>query len=187
MLAHLAPPQPAQAPVELVPVERARRVRGGQFPHRALGRVQQFRPLAAALGRDQRVVADQQALAGEVRRRHAGESVPVEQAGLDHLPVGQLADGVVAQGGDPVEAGRLQVRVDARLADHAAIPDHGHLIQAVAVAQAGHLAGQRVGVGDVAGEALHGHGAAVGIVVFLTDPMADFQIIPAVEQGVFSN
>ncbi len=113
VLAHLAAAQGAEAAVQLVAAELARRVVGGHLEGVGLGALQQRVALAAALGGHERVEADQQALAGEVRGGDAGQAVGVEQAQLDVLLVGELADGRVAQGGDPVEAGGLQVAVDA--------------------------------------------------------------------------
>ncbi len=114
------------------------------------------------LRRHQRVVADQQPLAGVLLAGHAGQARGVEQPGLDHVALHQLAEGVPAQGGDPVEADRLEVGVDASLGDHAAVADQGHALQAEALAQDLHASGEGVRVGGVAGEGLDGDGAALG-------------------------
>ena len=89
----------------------------------------------------------------------------------------QLADGLVAQSGDPIEADRLQVRLDARLGDHAAISHQGDPLQAEAVPQAGHLAGEGVGIGGVAGEALHG--AALGVAQQAVDDLRAIRAVVA--------
>ena len=121
VLAPAPPPQRAEAPVELVPVVVAGRQPGGL----GLGQLQQQVALAPPLGGDHRIEAHQQALAGEIVARDAGQAPGVEQPGLDDLLAGELVDGVVAQGGDPVEAGRLEILVDAGLGDHAPVAGEG--------------------------------------------------------------
>ncbi len=162
VLAQAPPSQPAQAPVELVAVVAACRVPGRQLLRIRRGQLQQHVALAPPLGRHQRVVADQQPLAGVLLAGHAGQARGVEQPGLDHVALHQLAEGVPAQGGDPVEAGRLEVGVDAGLGDHAAVADQGHALQAEALAQDLHASGEGVRVGGVAGEGLDGDGVALG-------------------------
>ena len=126
--------QRAEAPVELVPVVVAGRVTGRQPGGLGLGQLQQQVALAPPLGGDHRIEAHQQALAGEIVARDAGQAPGVKQPGLDDLLAGELVDGVVAQGGDPVEAGRLEILVDAGLGDHAPVADQGDRA-AIAIAQ----------------------------------------------------
>ncbi len=175
VLAHAPPPPRAEAPVELVPVVVAGRQPGG------LGQLQQQVALAPPLGGDHRIEAHQQALAGEIVARDAGQAPGVEQPGLDDLLAGELVDGVVAQGGDPVEAGRLEILVDAGLGDHAPVADQGDADQSEALAQRGHLVGDRVGVGGVAGEGLHGDRAAITIA---QQAVHDLRSVGAVVAGV---
>ncbi len=181
MLAPAPPPQRAEAPVELVPVVVASRVTGRQPGGLGLGQLQQQVALAPPLGGDHRIEAHQQALAGEIVARDAGQAPGVEQPGLDDLLAGELVDGVVAQGGDPVEAGRLEILVDAGLGDHAPVADQGDAGQSKALAQRGHLVGDRVGVGGVAGEGLHGDRAAIAIA---QQAVHDLRSVGAVVAGV---
>ncbi len=74
----------------------------------------------------------------------------------------QLLERGGAQGGDPVEAGRTQVLVDARLSDHAAIADENDVVDGEAALELGDLIGQGHGIGGVSLEHLDGDGAAVG-------------------------
>ena len=124
---------------------------------------------APPLGGDHRIEAHQQALAGEIVARDAGQAPGVEQPGLDDLLAGELVDGVVAQGGDPVEAGRLEILVDAGLGDHAPVADQGDaggaavggLVEEQAV-ELGALGGAEDGAGgaeDGAGGAVEAAGA----------------------------
>ena len=181
MLAPAPPQQRAEAPVELVPVVVAGRVTGRQPGGLGLGQLQQQVALAPPLGGDHRIEAHQQALAGEIVARDAGQAPGVEQPGLDDLLAGELVDGVVAQGGDPVEAGRLEILVDAGLGDHAPVADQGGAGQSEALAQRGHLVGDRVGVGGVAGEGLHGDRAAIAIA---QQAVHDLRSVGAVVAGV---
>ena len=113
--------------------------------------------------RRQRVVADQQPLAGKVRAGDAGQVGSVEQPRLDHVLVHQLADGIAAQGRDPVEAGRLEVGFDASLGEHAAVAHQRHALQAEALAQQLHACSEGVGIGRVAWECLDGDGEPAGL------------------------
>ncbi len=106
VLAQAPPSQPAQAPVELVAVVAACRVPGRQLLRIRRGQLQQHVALAPPLGRHQRVVADQQPLAGVLLAGHAGQARGVEQPGLDHVALHQLAEGVPAQAGVPGETFR---------------------------------------------------------------------------------
>ncbi len=181
VLAPAPPPQRAEAPVELVPVVVAGRVTGCQPGGLGLGQLQQQVALAPPLGGDHRIEAHQQALAGEIVARDAGQAPGVEQPGLDDLLAGELVDGVVAQGGDPVEAGWLEILVDAGLGDHAPVADLGDAGQSEALAQRGHLVGDRVGVGGVAGEGLHGDRATIAIA---QQAVHDLRSVGAVVAGV---
>ncbi len=124
MLAPAPPPQHAEAPVELVPVVVGR-VTGRQPGGLGLGQLQQQVALAPPLGGDHRIEAHQQALAGEIVARDAGQSE--------------------------------------------------------ALAQRGHLVGDRVGVGGVAGKGLHGDRAAIAIA---QQAVHDLRSVGAVVAGV---
>ena len=59
-------------------------------------------------GGEGRVAADQKTLVGVQRGADLGEVSVVEQRHLNALLVGDYADGAVAQGRDPAEAGALR-------------------------------------------------------------------------------
>ena len=95
-------------------------------------------------------------------------------------PKRSMTSGRACQGGDPVEAGRLEILVDAGL-DHAPVADQGDAGQSEALAQRGHLVSDRVGVGGVAGEGLHGDRAAIAIA---QQAVHDLRSVGAVVAGV---
>ena len=82
-----------------------------------LGRGHEFVALALALGRQERIAAHDQPLARIVGRGDLGQVAIVEQRELQRAGLDQLLDLRGAQGGDPVEPGRLQVLADARAGD----------------------------------------------------------------------
>ena len=79
--------------------------------------------LAAALGGEFAVAADDEPLARIIGRGDRRNVAPVEQRQLQFAGLDQRADGRSAQRRDPVEAGRRDVFVDARLRNHAAVAD----------------------------------------------------------------
>ena len=101
----------------------------------------QILALARALGGERAVAADDQPLAGEVGRGDAGHVAVIEQRHLQCAAVEQRLDCRGAQGGDPVEPGRLDVLADPRLGDHAAVTDQDDVVETEALLQLGHLTG----------------------------------------------
>ena len=87
----------------------------------------------------------------------------------------------MAQGGDPVEAVRLEVLLDAGPGDHAAVAHQGDALKAEAQAQVGDLLDEGVRVGGVALEGAHGDGAAVAVARQAAD---DFGAVGAAVAGV---
>ena len=107
--------------------------------------------------------AHDQTFARIVRALDLGQVAVVEQVGLQGAALGgKRLDGGRAQGGDPVEASRFQLLLDARRGDHAAVTHEDHALQAEALLQLGDLGGQRRRVGGVAREHLDRDRAAVG-------------------------
>ena len=103
---------------------------GADLGQRLLGRRDEFGALARALGRQLGVATDDETLAGIVVRGDLRHVALVEQRELQRAALGrQGLDGRGAQRGDPIEAGRLEVGVDARLGDHAAIADQHDALQ----------------------------------------------------------
>ena len=90
------------------------------------------------------VAADQQPLTGIVLAGDAGQIGRVEQPRLDQVLVCQLADHFAAQGRNPVEAGRLEVGLDAGLGEHTAVAHLRHALQAEALAERLHACLKRV-------------------------------------------
>ena len=87
----------------------------------------------------------------------------------------------MAQGGDPVEARRLEVLVDAGLGDHAAVAHQRDALEPEAGAQVHHLLGEGGGVGGVALEGAHRDGAARGVAEQAVD---NLRAVGAVVAGV---
>ena len=128
-----------------------------EFPLGGLGQLAAF---ARALGGQQRVAAEDEALAGKVRRGDFGQVSLVEKRGLDRPRGRELLDGVAAQRADPVEPLDVaQFLVDAPAGDHAAVADEDDPPDAEAPAHFGDLVRERVRIGGVAGEHLDGAGA----------------------------
>ena len=73
---------------------------------------------------------------------------------------GRSLDRRSAQRRDPVEAGLLDVGVDARLGDRAAIADEHDALEAKARAELADLVGQRARIAEIALEHLDGDGTA---------------------------
>ena len=129
---------------------------------RFLGRLEKFGALARALGRELRVAADDEALAGIVVRDDLGHVALVEQRELQGAALGREGlDRRGAQRGDPVEAGGLKVGVDARLGDHAAVADEHDALQPKARPELANLIGERARIAEIAFEHLDGDRAAL--------------------------
>ncbi len=98
------------------------------------------------------VAADDQALARKLRCGDGRHIALVEQRHLQGAAVAQRSDRRGAQGGDPVEPGSFEVRGDARLGNHAAVTNQDDMVEAEALFQLFHLAGQRGRIGGAAGD-----------------------------------
>ena len=82
-----------------------------------------------------------------------GEVLLVEQAHLQRAGVGgQRGDLRGAQRGQPAHPAELLQGGDAGGGDHAAVPDHHHVLQREGVFHRGDRGGERGRVGGVAGE-----------------------------------
>jgi hypothetical protein len=68
-----------------------------------------------------------------------------------------------AQGGDPVQPDRLQVRADARRGDNTTVADEDRAREGKALLDLGYLVGQRPRIGGIAVEHLDGDRAAVAV------------------------
>ena len=129
---------------------------------RLLGRLEEFGALARALGRQLGVATDDETLAGIVVRDDLRHVALVEQRELQGAALGrQGLDRRGAQRGDPVEAGGLEVGVDARLGDHAAVADEHDALQPKAHPQLANLIGERARIAEIAFEDLDGDRAAL--------------------------
>ena len=150
---------------------------------RPLGRRQQFPTLAGPLVGQQRVAANDQALAGKLLGgadlRHVAL---VEQRELKRAAFGrQLLDRRCAQAGDPVEPRRLQFVADARVGDHAAVADDDHASEPEACPELGDLLAQRRRIAGIAGKHLDRHRQAVPIAKQAID---DLRPIPAMVAAI---
>ena len=108
------------------------------------------------------VVAAHQPLTGELRGADLDQVLGIEQRQLQRAVGDQGLDLGGAQRADPVQLRGAQFVADARMGEHAPIPDQTHPAQPEAVLELGDLGGQGVGVGGVALEYLDGHRDAGG-------------------------
>src|ERR1700738_2635072 len=127
-----------------------------------VGRRQQVLALARALAREIGIAADDQPLARIVGRRDRchvtlGEQRHLQRPGLDQRP-----DGWRAQRRDPVEPGRGDLGIEARLRDHATIADQRHTLEGGGLLDLVDVARKRARIAGVALEHLDGHRATVG-------------------------
>ena len=113
----------------------ARRRRPGCGRGRVSVAAEQVLALAAALGGEVGIAADDQPLAGIIGCGDRGHVALVEQRELQGAAVQQRLDRRRAQRGDPVEPGRFDLLGDARLGDHAAVADQHHVVEAEALLQ----------------------------------------------------
>src|SRR5258706_9259503 len=99
-----------------------------------LGGIEQLAPFASAFLGKGGVLADDEALAREVRAFDLGEIALVEQRELQGTALGgELLDRRRSQRGDPVEPGRYEFVFDASLRDHPAVADHDDTLEPEAV------------------------------------------------------
>src|ERR1700722_6408061 len=131
-------------------------------PRRGLGRRQQVLALARALAREIGIAADDQPLARIVGRRDRCHVTLVEQRHLQRPGLDQRPDGRRAQRRDPVEPGRGDLGIEARLRDHATIADQRHTLEREALLDLVDLGRKRARIAGVALEHLDGHRATVG-------------------------
>ena len=123
-----------------------------------LGGCQERLALARPLGREGRVAAHHEALAGKVGTADLGEVALVEERELQDTLLDQAADGGGAQGADPVDPTPFAQALDARAREHAPIARHDQALDAEALREqleAG-LHGGRIS--GVAGEGLDADG-----------------------------
>jgi len=114
---------------------------GGDAGEVALGGGEQILALARALGGERAVAADDQPLARELGRGDGGHIAVIKQRHLQGATVEQRLDRRGAQGGNPVEPGRLDILADPRLGDHAAVANQDDVVESEALLQLGHLTG----------------------------------------------
>ena len=124
---------------------------GGDAGEIALGGGEQILALTRALGGERPVAADDQPLARKLGRGDAGHVAVIEERHLQCAAVEQCLDCRGAQGGDPVEPGRLEILADPCLGDHAAVPtgqarglkahDQDDMVETEALLQLNHLTG----------------------------------------------
>ena len=108
------------------------------------------------------IAADDQPLAGIIRRGDRRHVALVEQRELQGAAFDQAADRRGAQGGDPVEPIGPQFGVDAGLGDHAAVADQHDMVEAEASLELVDLGAKGSGIGSVAVKHFDRHRAAVG-------------------------
>jgi hypothetical protein len=116
------------------------------FGEVTLGGGEQILAFASAGDGEFGVAADDQPLAGIVIGGDAGEIALIEQRELEDAGIDQGADLRGAQRGDPVESGGLDILLDARLGDHAAIADEHHVAELEPLLELVDLGRQRAGV-----------------------------------------
>ena len=159
---------PSDAAVDGVfPAEAAGSDGGGDVLEELFGVAEEGFAFSGALLAESGVETDEEALAGEVGAGDLGDGVGEEFSGaqgwgLVGFRLEELADPLGVQGGDPVEAGGLEILADPGGGEHAAVADEGHLFDAEPAADRSDLCGDGGGVGGVAGEDLDRHRTAVG-------------------------
>ena len=172
VLLHLAPiglaPQGLDRPVAVRRPRLPACGGGGDVGERPFRGLQQVLAFAAPFRAQSRVQADHEPLAGEVRARALRHRVGNQRLGLQRgrgvrpRRPQQLADVAGPERRDPVEPGRLEVLADAGRGEHPPVADQRHAVDAEALANLVHLAGEGGGIGRVPGEHLHRHRAAIG-------------------------
>src|ERR1700722_14735976 len=120
-----------------------------------LGGIEQLASFAPAFLGKGGVLADDEALAREVRTFDLGQVALVEQRELQGSALGgELLDRRGSQRGDPVEPGRLELVLDAGLRDHPAVADHDDTLEPEAVLELGDLITERRWITGIAFEHL---------------------------------
>src|SRR5580704_19328994 len=120
-----------------------------------LGGIEQLASFAPAFLGKGGVLADDEALAREVRAFDLGEVALVEQQALQGTALGgELMDRWGSQRGDPVEPGRLELAFDASLRDHPAVADHDDALEPEAVLELGDLMTKRRWIAGISFEHL---------------------------------
>jgi hypothetical protein len=135
--------------------------RGRDGGEMAFGGGQKVQPLAGALAGEIGIAADDEALARIIGRRDGRDVALIEQRHLQGPILDERPDGRRAQRRDPVEAGRSDVGVEARLGDHPAVANQHHVLEREAALDLVDLRGERARVGGVALEHFDRHRAAV--------------------------
>jgi hypothetical protein len=131
---------------------------GGEI---AFGRGQKVEALAGALAGEIAIAADDQPLARIVGRRNGRHVTRIEQRHLQGPAFGERPDGRRAQRRDPIETGRRDLGVEARLRDHPAVADQHHMRESEARLDLCDLRGERARVGGIALEYFDRHRAAI--------------------------
>jgi len=132
---------------------------GGEI---AFGCGQKVLALAGALAGEIGIAAYDEALARIIGRRNGRHVALVEQRHLQGAAFDERPDGRGAQCRDPVEAGRSDFGVEARLRDHPSIADQHHVLEREARLDFVDLGAERARIGGVALEHLDRHRATVG-------------------------
>ena len=127
---------------------------GGEF---FFGGGQQLLAFAGALLGQRGVVAAHQPLAGKLRGGDLEEVLLVKQRQLQRALLDEGLDLRGAQRADPIQLGWAHLVADARVGEHAPIPDQADPAQPEPVLELGDLGGQGFRVGGVALEHLDGH------------------------------
>ena len=128
-----------------------------------LGGGQQLVAFARTFRCKERVFADDQALAREIRTVDFGEVTLVEQRWLQRSPFScKLLDGWRPQRGDPIEPSRLEVLLDASLRDHSTVADQDHAREPKTLLELGNLRTKRSRITGIAFEYLDGNRTSLG-------------------------
>ena len=131
---------------------------GGEI---VFGGGQKVQPFAGALAGEIAIAAHDEALARIVGRRNGRHVALIEQRHLQGPAFREHPDGGGAQRRDPVEAGRRDLGVEARLRDHPAVADQHHAREREAALDLVDLRTERARIGGVALEHFNRHRATV--------------------------
>jgi hypothetical protein len=127
-----------------------------------LGSVDQLASFGCAFLGEQRIAADDEALVRIVGSCDLSQVALVEWRELDRARLDEPPDRRRPQGGDPVEPGRLDGLLKARLRDHAAIADQHDALKRERLLELVDLARQRRRIAGIACEHFDRNRAAVG-------------------------
>ena len=145
-----------------------------------LGGLQELLAFAGPLGRDGRVAADDEPLAGELGGADLGQVGLVEERQLQVAGGDQLADLRRLEGADEADP-RLGERGRVRLGEHAAVADHDDIRDPEALPHQGDRGGQRLLVLRRARVDTDRDGAALGRA---GQPVGDLRLAPHPVAGV---